>query len=556
MAIQYSTGGGPGGPRVNDSFTGQSAQSILNGIRTALLAAGWTEYANGRARAVFANGPSGDNPGNNNWIQIGSTVYKFYNSVVPTDGSIPIFVGSGTLAPLAYERVQTAILDFDPLFYCPFGGQFPIASALSGFTIVASGSGTNFNNAPLAVDNPNTGAWFTDTTLSVGTNVSVGGGWELESQHTPSGLGLRVRLVEETIAGQGQLANLYVTTLLEDATSQNFQLTINPVLTYRIICGPYQFFIFASESTTALESISGGVPYLQSFLQPNTITAATSTNPVTCTTINAHGLATLQTISIEEAIEVATITGMSTVPTPSLQAGNILCACANTFQQGDHVRLVTGTVLDGVYSISNVNSSQFSLDNTSVQFGTATGACYGPKHSVNGTWTVTVVDNFNFKLNGSVGSGSQPYLADSGLVAPPGSLNRAIWSVGSSASPNLRSGLNGAGASQFFALNSASYGILSNQDQANPRLVMPGLTGRPLNFSNGCAAVIEPLIAAGPNGAGTPPLVFGQLWDSAIVTTMYTLDIETTFDNHNYHLFSTQLGDSQHYQGGFFVAIS
>ena len=106
------------------------------------------------------------------------------------------------------------------------------------------------------------------------------------------------------------------------------------------------------------------------------------------------------------------------------------------------------------------------------------------------------------------------------------------------------------------ALNSASYGALSNGDLASPRLLMPGLPGKPLDFSNECAAVIEPLIAAGPNGAGTPAMVFGQLWDSALVSTVYILDIETSFDNHNYHLFSSQFGDATHFQGGFFLAIS
>ena len=187
--------------------------------------------------------------------------------------------------------------------------------------------------------------------------------------------------------------------------------------------------------------------------------------------------------------------------------------------------------------------------------GTGNGFAYGPKHSANGTWTVTVIDPFNFQLNGSVGVGSQPYYGI-GLVAVPGTLNRAVWSTGSTGFASFRNSLVSESNAQFLALNSASYGALANGDQASPRFVMPGLAGKPLNFSNGCAAVIEPLIAAGPNGAGTPPMVFGQLWDSALVSTIYTLDIETSFDNHGYHLYSSQVGDATHFQGGFFLAIS
>jgi len=548
LSIQYS------GTVINDSFTGQSVQSILDGIRTALLAAGWTLYNRHRAGATFLNYPFNGIPANGEWVEIGQTVYKFYTSTPFTDGSFPVFAGSGASAQTCFSNLGSAIQNNDPIFNCIQAGTFDLPQAWNGVQIVAGSSTTAYNNITLGVDSANLGSWFVTPAASTGVGITTEGGWELESQQTGEGLKLRVRLVGEFNPSAGLQANLYVTTVLEDTTSAVYSITVNPVLTYRIICGPYQLFIFASESTTNGTAVSGGVPYLQSFLVPNPITAATSATPVQCTTLNAHGLSTGQTISITEALEKMTIGSMGRQPS-GLQTGNILVSGNNTFRTGDTVRISTGdAVVDGIYTISNVSSTSFSLDNSTPNIGTATGFCYGPKHSVNGTWTVTVIDNFNFTLNGSVGAGSQPYYGV-GLVAAPGTLNRAIWSVGSSGA-NFRTGLYSAGNAQFMALNSASYEALTNIDQANPRLVMPGLPGKPLNFSNGCAAVIEPLIAAGANGAGSPPMVFGQLWDSALVTTIYTLDIETSFDNHNYHLYSSQVGDSTHFQGGFFLAIS
>ena len=548
MSIQYS------GTVINASFTGQSTQSILDGIKTALLAAGWTLYNRHRATATFLNQPFNATPSNGEYVVIGQTVYKFYTSTPFSDGSIPVFAGSGSSPQTCFSNLGSAIQNFDPTFNCVQAGTFTLPQAWNGVQIVAGSSSTAYNNFTLGVDSANLGSWTTGPTTGVGASVTSEGGWELESQQTAGGLRLRVRLVGELVPGQGLLANLYVTTLLEDTTSAAYVITINPVLAYRIICGPYQFFVFASESISTGTAVSGGAPYLLSFLAPNPITAATSATPVQITTLNPHGLSTGNTISITEALEQMTIGSMGRQAS-GLQTGNILVNGNNTFQAGDTVRVNTGnSSVDGIYTISNVTGTSFSLDNSTPHMGTGTGVVYGPKHSVNGTWAVTVIDSFNFQLNGSIGAGSGPYFGR-GLVAAPGTINRAVWSTGSTGA-SFRNGLLSDGNAQFIALNSASYGALANGDQASPRFVMPGLPGKTLNFSNGCAAVIEPLIAAGPNGAGTAPMVFGQLWDSALVSTIYTLDLETSFDNHGYHLYSSQVGDSTHFQGGFFLAIS
>ena len=494
-------------------------------------------------------------PAAGEYVAIGQTVYKFYTSTPFTDGSIPVFAGSGSSAQACFSNLGSAIQANDPTFSCIQAGVFSIPQAWDGVQIVAGSSSTAYNNIALSTDSANLGTWQTGPTTGVGASVTSEGGWELESAQTVNGLKLRVRLVGEIVPGQGLLANLYITTVLEDTTSAAYSITINPVLTYRIICGPYQFFVFATESTSPGPAVSASTPYLQSFLSPNPISAATSASPVQITTANPHGLSSGQTISITEALEQMTITSMGRQGS-GLQTGNILVNGNNTFQTGDTVRISTGTAsVDGIYTISNVSSTSFSLDNSTPNMGTASGFCYGPKHSVNGVWTVNVIDSFNFQLNGSNGTGSGPYFGH-GLVAAPGTLNRAIWSTGSTGPNTFRNSLLSNGNAQFMALNSASYGALSNGDLASPRFVMPGLPGKPLNFSNGCAAVLEPLLAAGANGAGTAAMVFGQLWDSALVTTVYTLDIETSFDNHSYHLYSSQFGDATHFQGGFFLAIS
>ena len=547
MSIQYS------GTRINLGFTGATGQTILDGIHNALLAAGWDDLDRFRAFAAFANSPGAGNPGDGAWVQIGNTIYQFYISTVPTNGAIP--VQQGATAGITYGRLKTAINANDPLFSCPFGGDFAAPFNFSGVTILAKNFGTAYNNVTLGVSAANIGAWFTDSQGSSPASATSGGGWELQSQATAAGVAFRVLLVGDIHVGGASptFANVYVTTLLEDVISAAFSLTIDPVLQYRIICDPYQFFVFAQESTTQQTNVAAGVPFLQSFLVPLIISAATNATPVVCTTTTPHGLTTGTTISIEEGLEVCTVTSLGT-QSSGPHNGEILVNANNDFNNGDVVQLATGdATVDGVYVIANATTSSFSL-NKSMGGPNDVGTVGGIAHWLNGSWQVTVVDSFNFSLNTSVGAGKQPYVASTALMAPPGQLCRAIWADFGAQVFSLRKA-SGSG-NIFMALNSASYGALSGGDTASLRLVIPGLAGRALNFSNGCSVITEPLLAAGPNGTGTAALVFGQLWDAAVICSAYILDLESNFDTHNYHQFNNIVGDSTDFQSSLWLAIS
>ncbi len=547
MSLQYSS------TRINLSFSGTSGQSILDGIRNGLLAAGWNELQRFRAFAAFSNAPGGSNVGDGVWIQIGSTIYQFYTVTPPTNGSIP--VQAGATPAISYSRLHTAINANDPLFTSPFGGDFAAPYNFSGVTILAKDFGTSSNNVALGVVASNVGGWVTDSQGTSPSSVTSGGGWELESQATQGGVAFRVLLVGDIHVGgtTPTFANVYVTSITEEVISAAFSLTIDPVLQYRIICDPYQFFVFAQESLTQATNVAAGVPFLQSFLVPLTISAATTTTPVVCTTSTAHGLTTGTTISIEEGREVCSVTSLGT-QSSGPHNGEILVNAANDFLNGDVVQLATGdSAVDGVYVIANASSSSFSL-NKSKGGPSDTGTAAGIAHWLNGSWQVTVIDSFNFSLNTSAGVGKQPYIASTALMAPPGQLCRAIWADYGNNNFSLRraSGSN----TIFMALNSASYGSLTGSDTANLRLVIPGLAGRALTFSNGCSVITEPLLAAGPNGAGTAALVFGQLWDAAVICSAYILDLESNFDTHNYHQFNNVVGDSTDFQSSLWLAIS
>ena len=135
--IQYS------GTVINDSFTGQSTQSILDGIKTALLAAGWTLYNRHRATATFFNSPFNAMPGAGDYVVIGQTLYKFYTTTPFSDGSIPVFAGSGSTPQSCFSNLGSAIQNSDPVFNCVQAGTFsvpqaagPIAFALLALLIV------------------------------------------------------------------------------------------------------------------------------------------------------------------------------------------------------------------------------------------------------------------------------------------------------------------------------------------------------------------------------------------------------------------------------------
>ena len=212
-------------------------------------------------------------------------------------------------------------------------------------------------------------------------------------------------------------------------------------------------------------------------------------------------------IQILEARETMGVNGSFISVSPSA-LGNTYLEAGTDFQNGDVIQLTgSGSSTDGTFKIHNVVAFNapsgipgFTLDNTFGVSGLG-GTIVGPAHSINGTWQVTIVDATHFTLNGSVGTGIQ-YLINTGLVAELNHIARCIWGFGATNSfVNLRNALRSDSNAQFIAVNGASYNQLGPGDPGAPRFVYAGLAGAQLSYTNNCAILMEPLLAAGLDGS-------------------------------------------------------
>ena len=541
MAIQYT------GSVQTQTFSGSSINSILDGIKNGLTAAGWTRVKNRfRAQNVFTNEPFFFNAFDGEVRSIGGTTYTFLNQalVCPT-------VQIEAAAPATIFNWGQQVNTCDSTFYSPFAGQVTAQTdprAPSYLYIVAQQDGSAANNQLCTLQSANFGTW--------NSLVTYGGGWEMISAATPQGLQMRVQVICDFIFGVGIVPHIYISSALGDVVSQPITINVQNV-TYTIVADPYQFFISVNGATNAFTSASGGTPYLYPIMAPLVISSVVAplNGPITCQTSHPHGLAngpngTGPIIQIFEAQETMGVNGSNVSSLPNA-LGNIFLQAGSDFQNGDVIKLTgSGSSTDGSFVIHNVvpyssltNTPGFTLDNTLGVNGLG-GTIIGPAHSINGTWQVTVIDTTHFTLNGGVGTGIQ-YVASSGLVATSGHIGRCIWAFGSSSNTtNLRINLSSSnGNAQFFAINGASYNQLGYNDSATPRFVFPGLAGQALNYSNGCAMFLEPLLATGPDGATGQAQVLGQLWDAVLVTGAFTPDQLSSVDSHNISAYSNDTGE-------------
>lgn len=542
MAIQFS------GAIQIQTFSGASINSILDGIKNGLTAGGWTRVKNRfRAQNVYTNEPFFFNSFDGEVRTIGGTAYTFLNHAL---GCPTVQIEAG--APATVFNWGQQVNTCDPVFYSPFAGQVTAQTdprAPAYLYLVAQQDGTAANNLPCTLQSANFGTW--------NSGVTYGGGWEMLSVATPQGLQMRVQVICDFIFGVGLVPHIYISSALGDVVSQPIILNVQNV-TYTIVAGPYQFFISVNGNADAFTSASGGTPYLYPITAPLVISSVVAplNGPLTCQTSQPHGLVngpngTGPIIQIFEAQETMGVNGSNVSSLPSA-LGNTFLQAGSDFQNGDVITLTgSGSATDGGFVIHNVipfnapvgQVPGFTLDNT-LGINGLTGTIVGPAHSINGTWQVTVIDTTHFSLNGAVGTGIL-YVANSGLVAESGHIARCIWAFGSSGNyTNLRINLSSSnGNAQFITVNGASYNQLDGYDDpATPRFVFPGLAGQALNYSNGCAMLMEPLLAAGLDGATGQALVLGQLWDAALVTGAFLPDQTSSVDSHTFSAYSNDTG--------------
>ncbi len=531
MATQYS------GTVVAQTFVGTDPDTILNGIHTALLAAGWTDLPRFRAKNRFRNLPSFNNYGMGNVVILGGVSYTFGGAGVPI----------GLTAAQTMANFSAAVSG-DVNFESPFGGQFEIAvdgAGAAGILVVGRNNGLTQNNLAFGIVPVGIGTWDTP--------VSSGGGYEMQSAKTPHGLQCRVQLIGEYSVPAGAIvAHVYITSNTEEFTSNPITLLAGPPF-YQIVADPYQFFVSVPGSTIVNNSACTGVPYLPDFLRPQEIHTATTTlsTPIVCQTSAPHNLVNGQTILLMEAQQTVTVTNTVTSPNP-FTPGYLEFIASNDFKNSDVIVFTSGNPQDGAYLIRNVTSTQFTGDNSFGVVGLS-GTATGPAHTMIGQWTVTVVDGTHFQLNGSSGSGF-PYVNDSAVFAIDRHLARCIWGAASDGGTNFRSSLTVNNSTQTALLNQSgqSYQTIG---QDVMRFLLAGVIGaNPLKFSNNLAIAMEPILAAGVNGILSQPLAIGQLWDAVINGQAQIVDLTCTMDGHTFVCYSTQPGDGTDYQGSLWLA--
>lgn len=73
-------------------------------------------------------------------------------------------------------------------------------------------------------------------------------------------------------------------------------------------------------------------------------------------------------------------------------------------------------------------------------------------------------------------------------------------------------------------------------------------------YPDGSAMITDPLIGWGQTGVGSEQMLYGQLWDAAIITDNFTADISASFDSHNWFCF-TQNGSTTDGRGSLFLVV-
>ncbi len=519
MSLAYSTTAAVGQEVATDVST------LLDAIRDTCVAASMTEMDGIFAVATLFNTvlePSGqfidiDGPG-------GSERYQFYTGAPPV-GPIGVLAVVGD--PLtSFQNLRDAINSSDANVFCTlafFDPSPPVGQNGYGVVLRAQTRGTIGNQVTVVPQNAN---------FAVVTDNShmAGGGWRVLTGQTPQGLQARLLLTESS--PDARTIAIQMASAREDFTTTAITPLNTAGLLYRFLAGKYNLALYQPGSSSANTTCVAQVPSLPDFLKGIRITAATNTSPVVITTASAHGLGTGDEIYISDCQDTVNITsGFATAPI-------VLTISPQPWVDDDVVEVSgtnAGSDADGIWAVTNAQAGTIDLLYSIGGAVINTGTVKGPRTSTNGLWTITVINATQFSLDLSDGTGSATYVASSGIMgktnAYPKSISREMVLIGSStAAANLRVRLYSSGNNaQQIVINAVNYG--TSDDDGDPRFIIPAPG---VLWTNGCAILTEPYVAAGPNGGSSPAVVIGQLWDAFLTTEDTPVDSTTTFDSHNW----------------------
>lgn len=176
--------------------------------------------------------------------------------------------------------------------------------------------------------------------------------------------------------------------------------------------------------------------------------------------------------------------------------------------------------------------------------------CYiqgvGGNTAANGLFTVTVIDANTFTLNSSTGNGAY---TSGGYVGTPRKISRCIWAQ---SNPNAIAGSwrndvnNSSGQDDryFVVINESTWAADSGSGGGvsapvpillNYALYATNVGGNAALWFGSRYAIYEPMLRMNRLNVNTGGEIVGQLWDACLINQGYTIDIEDTFDSHNWH---------------------
>jgi hypothetical protein len=80
--------------------------------------------------------------------------------------------------------------------------------------------------------------------------------------------------------------------------------------------------------------------------------------------------------------------------------------------------------------------------------------------------------------------------------------------------------------------------------------------GSDFNYSDGSALIVDPLIAWGTTNLSALGVIYGQLWDAAVITDSFVADTAATFDSHNwFNITGSNVGTNVLARGSLFVVV-
>lgn len=303
MAIIYS---GTNRSDLYPSLT--TGAQVLNSVNTTLVAAGWTSVSVAAYNWLVYTA----NPTNNETFTIGGVVYTFKTSI---NNATPREILIGANADESYNNAAACIVGGPGS-----GSLYSSASVPSTVVSAVNEPATDRMRVTLLSPSGDAGNWTvsaSDTLANAGWYYADGGtpfltfgGFRWTSAANNVGNRIVLYGFRGDSAGSQQVRFIIENTNRNRASNVpptsnfgagviafGFRILPSTIPNVRVIANPYQMFILGEGVFSGGGSFFAcGVPFIFSFLAPNTITGASNTSPIEITTSAPHGYTTGQNV--------------------------------------------------------------------------------------------------------------------------------------------------------------------------------------------------------------------------------------------------------------------